>query len=261
MPDRATRVTGAFRSRPAVDRPGVAGGQRFPATGGAPGPGVVRFAHGESGGRRPAVDRRLSAVRPARSGWHGTGVSGADAGGPGAGAQDRAAGIRPRSRLRRAVRPGDPQRRPGALAVDGRGGGLQPARGVPAVAGDRVRTGAVAHRPGRRAGPAAGAGRGDAGRRAVRGAADRARGGAGASRRQAVQCAAGRAATAAHRLRDRPGRGGLPAHQHRRDDRLARLHGARAGHGGGRGRAGRPVRAGVRAGVRGHRARAVPPSG
>ncbi|CAG7655461.1 hypothetical protein SBRY_70136 [Actinacidiphila bryophytorum] len=65
-------VTGAAEHR----GPPRGAGRGFREAAGPGGRAVVRFAHRELGGRRPAVDRRVPAVRAARCGWHGAGVPG-----------------------------------------------------------------------------------------------------------------------------------------------------------------------------------------
>ena len=174
------------------------------------GRGPYAAAHGELGGGRSAVGRRVSAVRAARRGGHGPGVPGQDRGRPAARAQDGARGVRAGPGLRRALRPRDPERRPGALAVDRRGGGLLPGGRGPAVARHRVRRRAVAGGLGGRARAASGDRRPGAGCRAVRGARRRARRPAGAPGREAVQRAAAGHPPAADRLRHRARGGGRP---------------------------------------------------
>ena len=125
------------------------------------------------------------------------------------------------------VRPAVPQR--GGGRAEGqrlvhrarRGGG---GRRQPAVAGDRVRSWAVARRhrhPARSAAAARGVA---AGRRAGRGAARHPRGRARPPRPQARQRAAGARRAPGHRLRHLPGGHRHPADRHRRHHRDPELH-------------------------------------
>ena len=202
-------------------------------------------------------DRAVRGTRPPRCRIDGPGVPGTFGGGTaGRGQDDQGRAGRGR-RLPAPVRAGGGGRAEGERRLHRRGRRGRPG-GRPALAGHRIRPGALAGPAGAGVRPAAGDHRAVAGRRVRGGAGVDPRGRPGAPGPEAVE-RPGRARRAAgDRLRRGPCGRADGTHHLARSRRHARVHGARAGQGHPRGVGGqRRVLTRRDAAVRGHRAPAL----
>lgn len=181
-------------------------------------------------GGRPVNHRRIPAGRQARRGRHGQGVSVVHARWAAGGHQGDPPRVRGGRRVPPPVRPGSAVRTAGAGTVHGTRHRRRHRRRA-ALAGHRVRAGALARRRGRHPWGAACRDGAPADRGHGGGPARHPWSGHRAPRSQAVQCAARRRRAPRHRFRYRPRSRRDLAHRQRRHHRHALVHGPRTGSG------------------------------